>query len=324
MTSNTEETTSHSTEQTRDTVETIAASLAQQANLKEIFPTDPYDHINDKISKEKFLQNAVLITAEALFCLGLASSVASFIIGEESPHVGLMVGGFVTIVFSVLIFGIVMCMKCATKLDDKKQNPTVHDFTVNEIQKAYEAFYGNANSAIGKSNIPTLSVYDTFSQTHTSTLPSQYSRALTGQASFYSRAPLSYYPSSATTRVAVNKNNSKYSKETSSRRQRRMRTRRPKNPPREQSCDTYKNFDSTPPQSLTGSMNRHKIIEKHSHSYSDSSSSAAPRIPEKQKKKNSIKSQDSGAFSGSNHSNGNPRVGRKDTKKSKRSSSHRR
>ena len=64
--------------------------------------------------------------------------MASFILGEnEAPHVGLMIGGFVTIVFSVLIFGIVMCMKCATKLDDKKQNPTVHDFTVKEIQKAY-------------------------------------------------------------------------------------------------------------------------------------------------------------------------------------------
>jgi len=134
-----DETTSQGTTITNgDTVETIASRLMQQGNMKEIFPKDPYDHINDKISKENFLQNAVLVTAEALFCLGLASSVASFILGEnKAPHVGLMIGGFVTIVFSVLIFGIVMCMKCATKLDDKKQNPTVHDFTVKEIQKAY-------------------------------------------------------------------------------------------------------------------------------------------------------------------------------------------
>ena len=50
-----------------ETVESIASRIAQQANMKEIFPKDPYDHINDKISKENFLQNAVLITAEALF-----------------------------------------------------------------------------------------------------------------------------------------------------------------------------------------------------------------------------------------------------------------
>lgn len=89
-----------------------------------------------------FLVHFSKIFLAVLVCLGLASSVASFILGEnEAPHVGLMIGGFVTIVFSVLIFGIVMCMKCATKLDDKKQNPTVHDFTVKEIQKAYWPVY---------------------------------------------------------------------------------------------------------------------------------------------------------------------------------------
>lgn len=102
-------------------------------------------HITDKL-----LRNAVLITAEALFCLGLASLVASFLLKPEtdddtdnSPHMGMLVGGFAVIICSIAIFGVMLCLKCANTYQSKVQ---VDVPTANEIAKAYEEFYGVSNN----------------------------------------------------------------------------------------------------------------------------------------------------------------------------------
>jgi len=107
-------------------------------------------HITDKL-----LRNAVLITAEALFCLGLASLLASFLLKPEadedtddSPHMGMLVGGFAVIICSIAIFGVMLCLKCANTYQSKVQ---VDVPTANEIAKAYEEFYG---SAINKHSPP--------------------------------------------------------------------------------------------------------------------------------------------------------------------------
>jgi len=102
-------------------------------------------HITDKL-----LRNAVLITAEALFCLGLASLVASFLLKPEtdedtdnSPHMGMLVGGFAVIICSIAIFGVMLCLKCANTYQSKVQ---VDVPTANEIAKAYEEFYGTTSN----------------------------------------------------------------------------------------------------------------------------------------------------------------------------------
>lgn len=113
---------------------------------------------NNSHTTDRLLRNAVLITAEALFCLGLASLVASFLLNnggggtgdgnnsdknQNSPNMGMLVGGFAVIICAIAIFGVMLCLKCANTYQSKVQ---VDVPTANEIAKAYEEFYGNTKS----------------------------------------------------------------------------------------------------------------------------------------------------------------------------------
>merc|ERR1719242_359871 len=100
------------------------------------------DQQSARETKDKLLRNAVLITSEALFCLGLASLVAAFLIDSNSPHVGLLIGGFVVMVVSIVIFGICLCLKCANSYQSKVQ---VHVPSIEEVAKAYEDYYNKVS-----------------------------------------------------------------------------------------------------------------------------------------------------------------------------------
>jgi len=74
-----------------------------------------------KTTQKTLVRSAILVSIEALFCLGLIAMIAFVISKEGSASAlyinSLMFGGFATVLLSLLIISVLVCMRCTDKSD---------------------------------------------------------------------------------------------------------------------------------------------------------------------------------------------------------------
>lgn len=75
-----------------------------------------------KTDKEsKLVRSAILVSIEAIFCLGLIAMIASFVINKDKPSPILLFGGFITVLVSLLILSVMLCSKCTSNNKDDQE-----------------------------------------------------------------------------------------------------------------------------------------------------------------------------------------------------------
>lgn len=81
-------------------------------------------HSNTKRDQSRLVKSAILVTIEAIFCLGLIALIVAFINKQDNqkPNMYLLFGGFATVLISLLLISIILCMKCTDKAIDSKTN----------------------------------------------------------------------------------------------------------------------------------------------------------------------------------------------------------
>ena len=83
-------------------------------------------------SEKTLVRSAIIVSLEALFCLGLVAMIASYVVGKEDSvseiYVkSLMFGGFATVILSLLIVSVMVCVKCTSSDgEDSESKEIIH------------------------------------------------------------------------------------------------------------------------------------------------------------------------------------------------------
>lgn len=86
------------------------------------------------------VKSAILISVEAIFCLGLIAMILSFLMYKDKngPNMALMLGGFAAVLLSLLILSVMLCLKCANSAisKDLEKSPKLAKISddLNQIQ----------------------------------------------------------------------------------------------------------------------------------------------------------------------------------------------